>query len=85
MRMGVKHQINIEADDFEKELIDRVGKERVESWKKEFQNATIQNDFVFCKTMQKLELCAEVLRLFLHNTIKIKQITSQPTIDNFLK
>ena len=83
--MGVKHQINIEADDFEKELIKRVGKKRVESWKKEFQNATIQNDFVFCKTMQKLELCAEVLRLFLHDTIKIKQIVSQPTIDNFLK
>ena len=84
--MDAKHQINIEEqNNFEKKLIEKVGKKRVESWKKKFQNATIQNDFVFCKTMQKLELCAEVLRLFLQDSIKIKQIVSQPTIDNFLK
>ena len=72
--MGVKHQINIEEqDNFEKELIERFGKERVESWRKEFQDATIQNDFVFCKTMQKVELCEKVLRLFLHDIIKMQK------------
>ena len=56
--MSVKHQISIgEQDKLEEELIKKVGKKRVESWKKKFQKATIQNDFVFCKTMQKLELC----------------------------
>jgi len=60
--MSIEQQISIEADNFERELIARFGKEMVESWKQEFKNATIQNDFVFCKTMQKLELCAEVLK-----------------------
>ena len=60
--MSIEQQLNIEADNFEKELIKRVGKKRVESWKKEFQNATIQNDFVFCKTIQNPELCTEVLK-----------------------
>ena len=84
--MSVQHHINIdEQDKLEEELIKKVGKKRVESWKKEFQDATIQNDFVFCKTMQKIELCEKVLRLFLHDIIKIKQITSQSSIDNFLK
>ena len=84
--MSVQHHINIdEQDKLEEELIKKVGKKRVESWKKKFQKATIQNDFVFCKTMQKLELCEKVLRLFLHDIIKIKQITSQSSIDNFLK
>ena len=56
--MSVQHHINIdEQDKLEEELIKKVGKKRVESWKKKFQKATIQNDFVFCKTMQKLELC----------------------------
>ena len=84
--MYVEHQINTRAQqNFEKELLERFGKETVESWRKEFQNATIQNDFVFCKTMQKLKLCAEVLRLFLQDVIKIKSISPQSTIDNFLK
>lgn len=84
--MYVEHQINTRAQqNFEKELLERFGKETVESWRREFQNATIQNDFVFCKTMQKLKLCAEVLRLFLQDVIKIKSISPQSTIDNFLK
>ena len=39
----------------------------------------------FVRLCKSSELCAEVLRLFLQDTIKIKQIVSQPTIDNFLK
>ena len=82
--MSCGKQIEVQ-NNLETELIKRFGKKKVESWKKEFQNATIQNDFVFCKTMQNTKLCAEVLRLFLQDSIKIKQITPQSTIDNFLK
>ena len=69
----------------EEDLISRYGREKVEAWKKAFQNATIRNDFIFCKAMQNMNICKEVLRLFLQDTIEIKSITPQSTIDSFLK
>ena len=69
----------------EEDLISRYGREKVEAWKKAFQNATIRNDFIFCKAMQNMNICKEVLRLFLQDTIKIKSITPQSTINSFLK
>ena len=63
MPMSIEKEMNDQAyNELEKELIERFGKQQVEAWKKEFQNATIQNNFVFCKTMQNLEFCAEVLK-----------------------
>ena len=46
--MSIEQQISIEADNFERDLIVRFGKEMVESWKREFQNATTQG---FCDSV----------------------------------
>ena len=35
--------------------------------------------------MQNMNICKEVLHLFLQDTIEIKSITPQSTIDSFLK
>ena len=69
----------------EEALISLYGKEKAETWKKEFQNATIRGDFIFCKAMQNMDICKEVLRLFLQDVVEIKSISPQSTIDRFFK
>jgi hypothetical protein len=51
--------------------------------RKSFEQLTIQNDFMFCKVMQNMNICKKVLQLVLQEeNISIKKITSQQTIEN---
>lgn len=51
--------------------------------RKSFEQLTIQNDFMFCKVMQNMNICKKVLQLVLQDeNISIKKITSQQTIEN---
>ena len=50
--------------------------------RKQFEELTIQDDFMFCKVMQNMNICKKVLELVLEEDISIKNITSQKTIEN---
>ena len=50
--------------------------------RKQFEELTIQDDFMFCKVMQNMNICKKVLELVLEEDISIKKITSQQTIEN---
>ena len=50
--------------------------------RKQFEELTIQDDFMFCKVMQNMNICKKVLELVLKEDISIKKITSQKTIEN---
>ena len=50
--------------------------------RKQFEELTIQDDFMFCKVMQNMNICKKVLELVLKEDISIKRITSQKTIEN---
>ena len=50
--------------------------------RKQFEELTIQDDFMFCKVIQNMNICKKVLELVLKEDISIKKITSQKTIEN---
>ena len=53
------------------------------SKRKPFEELTIQDDFMFCKVMQDVNICKRVLQLVLGEEIpKIVSISSQETIQN---
>ena len=66
----------------ERYYIKKYGKEKVERAKEIFRNATIRDDFIFCKVMELNFICMEVLRRILKKIIKIKSIIPQSTIEN---
>ena len=51
--------------------------------RKQFNELTIQDDFMFCKVMQNMSICKQVLQLVLEEkNIHIKKISAQHTIEN---
>ena len=50
--------------------------------RKQFEELTIQDAFMFCKVMQNMNICKKVLELVLGEELSIKRITSQQTIEN---
>ncbi|MGP1437460.1 MAG: Rpn family recombination-promoting nuclease/putative transposase [Treponema sp.] len=51
--------------------------------RKQFAELTIQDDFMFCKVMQNMNICKQVLELVLkEENIHIKKISVQHTIEN---
>ena len=51
---------------------------------KEFQDLTFQDDFMFCKVLQNMNICKRVLEIILEEEIiSIKNTTSQKTIENY--
>ncbi|MGP1520164.1 MAG: Rpn family recombination-promoting nuclease/putative transposase [Treponema sp.] len=50
---------------------------------KDFQDLTFQDDFMFCKVLQNMNICKRVLELVLEEELSIKNITSQKTIENY--
>lgn len=51
--------------------------------RKTFEELTIQDDFMFCKVLQNMGICAKVLQLvFEGENIQIRNIRSQETIEN---
>ena len=51
--------------------------------RKQFEELTIQDDFMFCKVLQNMDICKQVLELVLQEEIpKIASISSQATIAN---
>ena len=49
---------------------------------KDFQDLTFQDDFMFCKVLQNMNICKRVLELVLEEELSVKNITSQKTIEN---
>ncbi|MGP1520165.1 MAG: Rpn family recombination-promoting nuclease/putative transposase [Treponema sp.] len=49
---------------------------------KDFQDLTFQDDFMFCKVLQNMNICKHVLELVLEEELSVKNITSQKTIEN---
>lgn len=50
---------------------------------KQFQDLTIQDDFMFCKVMQNIDICKKVLQLVLGEELpEIVNVSSQKTIEN---
>ena len=48
-----------------------------------FEELTIQDDFMFCKVLQNMDICKQVLELVLQEeNISITNVTSQHTIEN---
>ena len=51
---------------------------------KNFQDLTFQDDFMFCKVLQNMNICKRILELILEEEIiSIKNTTSQKTIENY--
>lgn len=51
---------------------------------KNFQDLTFQDDFMFCKVLQNMNICKRVLEIILEEEIiSIKNTTSQKTIENY--